>query len=287
VSGARKKNGRLSILSFAQVFSIDVVLASLSLSAMILHIAGIDVDVAYWFVISLSVWAVYTADHLVDASLAGNRAVSLRHRVHLKYRKLMTVLMALAASAALGLALAFLPPSLILAGIWLAAASAAYLVLLLFLSSKTKHFYFKEPVVALIFSLGIWLAPISLQHDLGSAHYSLMAITYVSILANLILNSVMETDQDKRSGFASLGMRLGSRRSLFIMFGGILVSLLLSWGLYVNHYTYDGMTAAFILIIIQLCFLIIFYLRHRAPISLLRFVGDIAFILCFIPLFLL
>ena len=62
--------GRL--IRFMNILSLDVVAGALLSSAFAAALLEVRPAVPYWMVLGMSVWIIYTADHLVDAYRLGD-----------------------------------------------------------------------------------------------------------------------------------------------------------------------------------------------------------------------
>ena len=173
---------------------------------------GVLVPFPVILVLGLTVWLIYTFDHLSDAIKIKGEANTERHRFHQLHYRFLVVTCALVLLIIGGL-LFILPYKIILFGAALGCIVIAYFMLLHFLGLKAS--YHKEILVAVIYTLGIFLAPFCLYEGKIEIEYGIVFIQFFIIaLINLITFSLLESEKDSQNGFPSLVNLIGRRSSL-------------------------------------------------------------------------
>lgn len=152
-----------------------------------------DVVLVHWatpIVLALVVFIIYTVDRLLDIRSL-NYPPTARHQFHHQYASLLWRMVAVA--TALGLILTFfLPGSVIKFGMVLGGICAAYVVAVFRLPARHPALLMKEPLVALLYSAGIW-GSVWVQRPAVSGVEITEALMFVAIaFQNLILFDVME-----------------------------------------------------------------------------------------------
>jgi hypothetical protein len=155
-----------------------------------------DVAPVHWatpIVLALAVFVIYTVDRLLDIQQP-NRPPTNRHRFHHQHAPLLWRMVA--GATALGLLLTFfLPGSVIKFGIVLGVICAAYVVAVFRLPARHPALLLKEPLVALLFSAGIW-GSVWVQRPAVSGIDIVEALMFVGIaFQNLILFDIMEKQE--------------------------------------------------------------------------------------------
>jgi len=151
----------------------------------------------HYVFLSLTVWLIYTFDHLMDAAKPGASEI-IRYKFHKKYfsqiRIAIAVILCLLASL-----LILLPWQTILSGVFVLAICLGYFVLIRKnLLVKRK----KEKFAAFCISMGVvgMVVFVSLPiFEIGSVF--IFAAFYLLCLQNLYLFSYFEKGNDKRLGF--------------------------------------------------------------------------------------
>ena len=101
---------------YSEVLSIDICIGVLGAGALAQSVFESRMKAAWWFLLPISVWVVYTADHLLDALKVGAGSANHRHRFHHRHRKTLTTLAAIAATGSLAVAVIHLRELVILGG---------------------------------------------------------------------------------------------------------------------------------------------------------------------------
>lgn len=202
----------LRAYNFLRLLSLDVVAGAVILALFIGKYLEVSIPTDVLIGLGGSVWLVYVVDHLVDAQKIKHKPNTYRHRFHQKYAKVLSIL-----SATAFCALAYLATQVP----FVIVKSAAILVL--FLICYFVFIWFgkvaipKEIVVAIIYTLGVFLAPFSLNgYHLDSFGVMLFANLWLLAFLNLFLFSFFDMDKDKLDGHTSMPLRLGEEKSASI-----------------------------------------------------------------------
>lgn len=165
--------------------------------------------------LGLSVWIIYTVDHLLDASNLTKAASSERHRFHQKYFDVL--LFALGGAVLVdSVLLVFIRKIVLIEGLWLAGVILVY-----FLIQRSLKFM-KEVTGAILYSGGVLLIPWSVKaNDATTVQFILIAQFVLTALINLLLFSWIDKkqdEQDRHSSFATAMGEQAAKNSLVILF---------------------------------------------------------------------
>jgi hypothetical protein len=219
--------------------------------------------------LGLTVWIIYTSDHLFDVWSLKYPASTDRHQFHQKHFTLLTILLLLA--AAVDLILSFFINTLVFQwGLGLTAVVSLYFLI----QSQLKSF--KELVGALLYSAGILLPSLPLaEHPITSFPIYLIGQFVITVLINLILFSWFDHSLDLQDHRSSLVTVLGNRCGKILLSGLFMVQGFLSG--YLIVYSNYSMAAA-VLVMMNLVLFIIFagegYFSVQAR---YRYAGDAIF----------
>lgn len=220
--------------------------------------------------LGLTVWMIYTTDHLLDAWKLKRAAASVRHRFHQdNFRKLLIVMIV---ASLFDLLLVFFVRKPILN--WGMGLSA---IVLLYLLLQRWLVVFKELVVSLLYSAGILLPAMSLtMMPVSTPEIILIGGFTLTAFINLILFSWYDWEQDLVDHHFSLVTKLGRDRVKSILIILFLVQLFLVVDLtLISNYQIE----AFILAAMNLPLLILLLCpRNFSNNSRYRLIGDIVFI---------
>ena len=160
--------------------------------------------------LGLTVWIIYTLDHLMDARNTAHKASTLRHRFHQKYFKEIASILILALIGA-GVSLFFLPVLTLRLGVLLTVVVVIYFVLLQMF--RRHNLYLKEISIGLIYTLGLFLGPVSLIQEMNWMVLAVLFIQFFALsTANLMIFAYFEMEIDEKDGHGSLARLLGKKR---------------------------------------------------------------------------
>jgi len=197
------------------VLSIDVALGAVCSSAALAHLFHVQLRVYAYCALGLTVWIIYTADHLLDAYRIKHQASSERHQFHQHHFQALLIAVILATVADIGMVF-FVTPTVFYSGVFLSIVIAVYLLFSRWLGSL------KECFVALLYCGGVFLPIVSLAGIQVIYHNKIiMLIFFVTVLLNIILFSWFDREKDKADNQQSLVLKLGDlviRRLIYTLF---------------------------------------------------------------------
>lgn len=187
--------------------SLDVAIGACISAAFVASYLGISV---YWITLlalSISVWIIYTLDHLIDAKSIRHRPHTFRHYFHQQYFNAISTALAIAGLTELML-LWYLPFPTLLWGMGLLSVVVLYfLVLWLF---RFKKVYHKEVLIAMVYTCGVFLPSLSISRfPLDKPFVLLFLQIFLVALSNLLIFSALETRSDTLDEQKSLATILG------------------------------------------------------------------------------
>jgi len=197
--------------------SLDIVLGAIFFLTYLGKLYHLSIGFPTYFAMSAAIWLIYTIDHLMDAWVT-SKPTTERHAFHHRNFKTILLVSGIVLMAAL-INIHFMKESIIRSGAILSAVSVAYLMLVYFV----RKLWVKEIIVALVYAAGIFLAPVTLR-GISIIDGFLFAQLAVVAFLNLIVFSLFDYENDRKSGFNSLALRLGAARvSVAIRMSGLLI----------------------------------------------------------------
>lgn len=184
------------------ILSIDIVVGAVICALFFAKIFGVTVLPYGLISLGLTVWIIYTADHLLDAKKVQQTASTQRHRFHQKYFKVLFVLMAVAAIVDFAL-LFFIREKIFETGLLLSVGVAVYFFLQRYLK------FMKEISGALLYASGVLLIPMSLIHSISTSQLILVIQFILTALINLVLFSWIDKSHDERDKHSSFATAMG------------------------------------------------------------------------------
>ncbi len=238
----------------------------------------------WWPVLALSVWAVYTADHLLDGYAQKNDSVIFRHRFHYRHRYFFWTALGIVSLTAIVLVWHFLELKILFFGLLLGVAALAYLALVL-LTQKSGYYFHKEFFISLFYVAGIWLAPLVWYRK--APGYGLLAVMVVVVIlawAEGLIMSVFEYGDDRRAQMQSFTTFYGVQVTRQVVSALLTLSFAGLTFLFIRQPAYRPETLILAVLEIILVSLLIFKSFFRQN-HRYRFWGEFAFWLPFVLLF--
>ncbi len=254
------------------------------ISALSLDVVGGAVVCALFFIkvlhvqiswallpLALTVWIIYTADHLIDARKIAHEASSLRHRFHQQhFDRLRTLLFAAIIADVLSLAL--VSRAVILAG----AALACFVALFALVQRMMP--WMREIGVAVFYTCGVLIPAIAqpgiqyvMAHSLLIVQFSLVALT------NLLILSWIDRVSDHRDQLSSFVLSAGLALSRAMIWTTFMLGMLLVIAqVYFRVLEWPGVTVG----AMQIVLMLVFVSRERSDkVAQRRMIGDGVFLI--------
>ena len=270
-----KNIGRL--YQILNLLSLDVAggaIASALYFAQLLHVHIKPLGLAC---LGLTVWIIYTADHLFDVWSIKMPASTARHKFHQRHFRLLLAILTIAAAADLAGAFLLRTP-VFYWGIGLTGIVGLYFLI------QANLKFLKEFIGAVLYSAGILLPSLPVTEiKIPASVFLLIIIFALTALINLILFSWFDAPHDlldKRSSLITvLGIQTGRKLLWGIFFlQAALMSYLLAFG--------DSPGAVAVLMGMNLMLFLVFLRHHFFSVhDRYRFVGDAVFFLPLLYLF--
>lgn len=217
-----------SFLQQIQILSLDVVAGSFASFIMAWKILNMQAPAILFIIIPLCVWIVYTTDHLIDGIKLKESAIAFRHRFHYAKQFPLIAFVLFLCFMALLLSFLYLPREIHYFGLLMGMFIMLYLSLVYVYGKMKRIFIPKEFVIALVYTAGIWGAPVLLSTQvLGNAEIMIIAEFLLLAFGNTILLSYFEYKQDSDSGQVSFSIQygLGFTRIFLITLFVLLIAL--------------------------------------------------------------
>ena len=186
-----------------QYLSIDISLGAVILLRFVSSSFEVKIQWPIYLLLALTVWIIYTFDHLRDAKQLEN-PLHQRYTFHKKHHRSLKYILMVCLVAS-GLLVVLIPYQVIIGGGILLVASLIYVGLTGWLAKIGV----KELYVALIYTAGILVAPVTLTDTFDVVLFiSLFLLSFL----NLIIFSFFEKSIDEYHGFTSIAILIGNNR---------------------------------------------------------------------------
>lgn len=204
---------------YIRAFSLDVVAGAVISARWIGDYFDADIPTSAILALGLTVWLIYTIDHLLDARKMKSKDALFRHIIHYKNAPYIFGLIAIVSMVLIFL-LQNLKLFLIGYGLVLGFVVFCYLVYIHFI--RKKVYWGKEWFIALVYATGICLPTFAFIQNIPPILIYFWIQLFLLASINLILFNMIEYKVDKKLGFNSFATAKGadfSRRViLFLLF---------------------------------------------------------------------
>ncbi|MCF6242862.1 MAG: hypothetical protein L3J74_16160 [Bacteroidales bacterium] len=198
--------------------SLDIVLGALSGGIMAQKIFNIPINYTGLIILGISVWIIYTADHLLDNMKSKNKTPAERRLFYRKYFKLLSIFEIFFVAIVIYMSFRFFEIKLIKAGFIIVLFIAVYFLMLYLFNAKRVFLLQKELIVALIYTIGIFIAPfVKTYPEINICQILIMLVFFLIVWADILLISIFEYDKDLKDNFTSLPIIIGVKNTANIM----------------------------------------------------------------------
>ncbi len=274
-------DNKYNFLYLFQILSIDVVLGSLAVGYLATRVLNVAANPYWWIILPLSVWVVYSLDHIIDSTKNKESAVIIRHRFHYIHRKPIITIVVIAALLSITLSLFFLERQIIFFGLILSVITVFYFISIYLLKSRKSIILQKELIIAAVYTTGVFMAPLVWLGKLPS-HPALLIVFNFFVLAWLegVMISWFDYDndiKDKHTSFTVIVGKRNTRRILLIIHS--ILELVTIAVLLTTSYSIGFYALVITLIINFLLGLIIMFPNSYLSINYHRLIGETGFLL--------
>ncbi|MEO7988298.1 MAG: hypothetical protein ABI663_02075 [Chryseolinea sp.] len=252
------------------ILSIDVAFGAVCSGVFFAHILHADITIYSLISLGLSVWIIYTADHLLDAKKINTSATTNRHRFHQQHFQLLSILVIVTACINAVLLFFIRRPALI---------TGIVLVVLVILYLLIQHSlkFLKEVFVAVVYTAGVLLPAMS-NTEMFWNDWRWIVIVQFCLIAflNLIIFSWFDYEndvQDKRISFVTIFGKKTSQIFIYFLFILSITLCIIAFSFHIETAIFLGMNI--------LLFIMVYFHSYFAQNERYRILGDAIF---FLPL---
>lgn len=187
------------------LLSIDVALGAVSCSVWLAQTFQVSVPFQSYLLLGITVWIIYTADHLLDAKRLKQSASTKRHSFHQQNFLVLFAFMCLAA-AVNGVLLVY-TPAVIFNGFILIG------VILLYLLFNHWVGFWKELLIAILYTGGVLLPVVSFKEmEIPVESLFFIICLFITVLINVLLFSWFDYPFDSAVKNPSVTVSLGRKK---------------------------------------------------------------------------
>lgn len=259
------------------VLSIDIAVGAVCSSVWFAVFFGVNPGGIAFAVLGLTVWIIYTLDHLMDARTIKSPANAKRYQFHQHHFSIIGIVWMLAIVCD-GVLVFFVRKEILYDGLWLSAWVIIYFLF---------HRYFgslKEVTIAVLYTVGVLLPTLSLKGiPQVASEWFVISSFLLTALINILLFSWVDHDADISDGQHSFAIVFGRKHtqqfvSMLFLVQGILQFVIIYW---------VGAAPVILLLSMNCILLFIFYYSEKLKKNeTFRLAGDAVFFFPAVALFL-
>lgn len=183
-------------LKIINAFSIDIAFGAVFSSRLLYFVIGTKPSPTLDVILGITVWLIYTLDHLIDARSIKDEAQSFRHRLHQLYFTPIFIIWVMILCLNAFLTLIYLAPELLLPGVSLLIFVIVHHLLNRFYPGQFLLFG-KEVRIATGYVLGLSLGPVALSPQLDLSFFLVLISLFCLAMINLLFFALNEKEADK------------------------------------------------------------------------------------------
>jgi 4-hydroxybenzoate polyprenyltransferase len=252
------------------ILSLDIAVGAMICASFFAHVMEVEVLPQGLISLGLTVWMIYTADHLLDARKLEQEASTERHRFHQRHFKSLTLLLIVVALIDVT-QIYFLRRKVFMDGLVL-----AFLVGIYFLVQQRIPFL-KELLGTLLYTGGVVLIPMSVNDQLSVSTILLILQFGITAWVNLLLFSWIDKPRDEKDKHRSFATTFGYRVTQGVLsFLFVVIAVLVV----IQSVFFFDMRAIAIITLMGIILLLIFWKRdYFEKEDRYRLLGDAIFLL--------
>jgi hypothetical protein len=259
---------------YINILSLDIAAGAVASALFFAKIFEVQIKPYGLIALALTVWIIYTIDHLRDAKNIKHSASTERHRFHQQYFHALIFCLGLAVLVD-AVTIFFIRRQVLEWGLILWVAVVVYLMFQQFLR------FLKEFFIATLYTSGVLLLSVTVTSTELHLDHILLIIQFGMIAwSNLVLFSWFDhvfDQQDKQNSFVTM---MGNRTTLLFLYGLFVFSFLIAT---VQFIAFTISLPVGVLCIMNMVLLLIFIFRRSlSKDDAYRLIGDAVFL---IPVF--
>lgn len=209
--------------------SLDIVLGALASSFLAARLFEANPGWAWWLALAMTVWVLYTGDHLLDAWKHRKSSQREMHNFIFRKKGMLIYILGLVSIADLLVVFNFLDPAMLKAALLMMGAVFLFYAMRHIFRSNKFLFIPGELIVLLIYLTGTWMGPyISRTLPMSSGNILILLMMTGVLLLNMGVISLYDVKIDSRLGISTLAGSLGKKSTRKLMISTAIMVFLLA-----------------------------------------------------------
>jgi len=265
----------MSVYKWINILSLDIVVGALCSCIFFSRVFGVEVLLPEYGVLGITVWILYTLDHLLDAYRIKDKASTQRHHFHQTNFKILSIAVVIGGCLVIIL-LQMVRSELLYRGAILILLAVLYLV------GHRKLRLIKEWLGALLYTAGVAL-PTFPGRQLSPPEIFAVVAFLLTAYNNLLIFSWFDEDSDRLDKQPSITTSLGADLVLLLTKGLVSLASIGTGFMFIYYHAYSFLLLTAMNLVLLLIVLLPSYFKQD---SRYRMLGDAVFFLPSIALFL-
>lgn len=208
----------MKIYRYFHFLSLDIVLGALASSCFAARLFHVDPGWVWWITLALSVWILYTGDHMLDAWRNRKKIERELHYFMMKNRRSLIWSIGMVSVVNMLLIFNLMDQELMKFALFLAGLVLLFYAMRHVLRSNRIFKIPGEFFVMFLYMAGTWLGPAVAMGSGFEAGHGMIALIFAGVLLmNLGVISLYDIKLDSRLGIASMANLLGTKRTKFLL----------------------------------------------------------------------
>jgi hypothetical protein len=210
----------MRIYRYFHYLGLDIVLGALASSCFAARLFESSPGVIWWITLALTVWLLYTGDHMLDAWKHRKKVQREMHYFLLKHRRWVIYCLGLVTVVDFMLVLNLLDQELFKYALILAGLVLLFYAMRHIFRKNRFLFLPGEVFVLLLYLGGTWLGPAASAEGGFETSQGLVTLIFAGVLLmNLGVISLYDIQLDSRMGISSLANVLGKKNTKNLLMG--------------------------------------------------------------------
>lgn len=260
-----------SLYWVVNTLSIDIAIGAVISAAFFAKLLHVDLTHQAFGALGLTVWIIYTTDHLLDTRKLKEKALTTRHKFHQRNFKSLFVLVIIMSVVDIVM-ITYIRKPVFIWGVVLASLVIIYLL------AQRYLLFLKEIFAAILYSSGV-IMPALVQAELQISFYASLLITqfFIVVLMNLLLFSWFDRDIDFKQNSQSFVVTVGEKASQLVL--TLLAFLNIAIGIFIILSSCSMSVQSLIILSMTAVLVFIFLFKDYFAIhDRYRFLGDAIFL---------
>ena len=179
-------------------------------------------------ILCLTVWLIYTLDHLLDARTLKENSIKPVYRWHWDHRSVLRPVLLAVGLVTIGLSLVYLPTGILIFGGITGSLVVFYTIAHQGKPGTHRKYMFKEVWISILYTAGIWGVPLISKWSIPEISVLLAIVIFLMlVLVNVLLYSLHDYYKDRKESQHTLATRFGREATSHLLRLLILSALIL------------------------------------------------------------